>query len=203
MLILRATQKVLRNLPNCSAGDTDVSDTALGDWYAHRTVVDRQPLLLLVSSASLLPIVTPARDVGSLPARLPELIADRLRRMDIDLALIGAEMEAMHRVCVGKTTDRSTVGIAVQYAFMLPSYLAVGRHDTKALQSAEDQLAETPCRVTRRGGKGVIFPRDATPRLLTEKWRPAQVSGGFEPIPARGGTVSNDLVNKLREDDIY
>lgn len=26
---------------------------------------------------------------------------------------------------------------------------------------------------------------------------------GFRPIPSRGGVVSNGLVNKLREDDIY
>jgi len=28
------------------------SDTALGDWYVNRLIVDRQPLLLLVSAAS-------------------------------------------------------------------------------------------------------------------------------------------------------
>lgn len=26
---------------------------------------------------------------------------------------------------------------------------------------------------------------------------------GFEPLPPRGGLVSNELINKLREDDIY
>lgn len=26
---------------------------------------------------------------------------------------------------------------------------------------------------------------------------------GFRPIPSRGGVVSNELVNRLREDDIY
>ncbi|MFM9971059.1 MAG: hypothetical protein ACKVQK_21910 [Burkholderiales bacterium] len=26
---------------------------------------------------------------------------------------------------------------------------------------------------------------------------------GFRPIPSRGGVVSNELINKLREDDIY
>ena len=47
-----------------------VSDTALGDWYVNRLVVDRQPLLLLVSSSSLLPLLMPARGVRSLPERL-------------------------------------------------------------------------------------------------------------------------------------
>lgn len=26
---------------------------------------------------------------------------------------------------------------------------------------------------------------------------------GFEPLPSRGGIVSNELINKLREDNIY
>ena len=26
---------------------------------------------------------------------------------------------------------------------------------------------------------------------------------GFRPLPRRGGVISNELVNKLREDDIY
>ncbi len=26
---------------------------------------------------------------------------------------------------------------------------------------------------------------------------------GFRPLPRRGGVVSNELVNKLREDDVY
>lgn len=26
---------------------------------------------------------------------------------------------------------------------------------------------------------------------------------GFRPLPRRGGVISNELVNKLREDDVY
>ena len=26
---------------------------------------------------------------------------------------------------------------------------------------------------------------------------------GFKPLPRRGGVVSNELINKLREDDVY
>jgi hypothetical protein len=26
---------------------------------------------------------------------------------------------------------------------------------------------------------------------------------GFRPLPRRGGVVSNELINKLREDDVY
>jgi uncharacterized protein DUF6933 len=62
MVILRPTKKLGALLP--PEKSVPVShDTALGDWYVNRIVVDRQPLLLLVSSASLLPLLLPARDV--------------------------------------------------------------------------------------------------------------------------------------------
>jgi hypothetical protein len=54
MVLLRATQKVLRLLPESAGGVIDSSTTALGDWYVNRLIVDRQPLLLLVSSTSRL-----------------------------------------------------------------------------------------------------------------------------------------------------
>jgi hypothetical protein len=33
--------------------------------------------------------------------------------------------------------------------------------------------------------------------------REPQASYGFRPLPRRGGVVSNELINRLREDDIY
>ena len=107
MLVLRATKKVLKTLSE-SARDDEASDTALGDWYVNRIVVDRQPLLLCVSSKSLLAILTPARKVGGLPDRFPGMVADRLRQLDVDWNLITSEVEAMQIVRVGRTRDRST-----------------------------------------------------------------------------------------------
>jgi hypothetical protein len=60
MVILRPTKKLTALLPAAQAVPVR-SDTALGDWYVNRIVVDRQPLLLLVSSTSLLPMIVPAR----------------------------------------------------------------------------------------------------------------------------------------------
>ena len=80
MVILRATLKVLHSLPKPTA-TSNTSDTALGDWYVNRVVVDRRPLLLLVSSKSLLPMLEPARDVRGLPGRLDLLVAGRLQRL--------------------------------------------------------------------------------------------------------------------------
>jgi hypothetical protein len=168
MVVLRATQKVLKLLPE-SAHAAAVSTTALGDWYVNRIVVDRQPLLLLVSGNSLLPALTTARDVKSLPKRLASLVGGRLSRLGIDQQVLGLEIEALSTVAVARTASRSVVGQMVDFAKMLPFYLPEDGWTERDLKVAEDKLAETPC---RSGGRfeDVIFPRETTVRLLESKW---------------------------------
>jgi hypothetical protein len=168
MFVLRATQKVLRTLPQ-SAEDADISDTALGDWYVNRIVVDRQPLLLLVSSNSLLAMLTHARDVKTLPSRVSELLVNRLRRMGIDEHLIRAEIQAMGVAVVGRTLDRSVTGQMVDFAKAVPYYIPVGEQDGSTLRFAEDRLGETPCRCGRSDAETIWPARDAA-RLLAERW---------------------------------
>jgi hypothetical protein len=152
-----------------SAADDDVSDTALGDWYVNRIVVDRQPLLLMVSSRSLLPLLAPAREVRALPQRLPGMVADRLRRLGIEAGLIDAELEAMGTVRVGRTRDRSVVGTLIDFEKALPYDLPVNGWDAFTLRFAEKRLAGTPCRASRPF-REVIFPDQAAPKLLQERW---------------------------------
>jgi len=79
MVILRPTRK-LRELAPELLDSGAVSSTALGDWYANRIVVDRQPLVLLISSLSLLSVLVRARAVKKLPDRLPSIVERRLLR---------------------------------------------------------------------------------------------------------------------------
>jgi hypothetical protein len=109
MVILRPTKKLALLLQTAETVPV-CNDTALGDWYVNRVVVDRQPLLLLVSSASLLPMLLPARDVRGLPGKLGALVAARLRRRGIDARAIDAEQQATHSVVIGPTLDRSVHG---------------------------------------------------------------------------------------------
>lgn len=168
MVVIRATKQVLKALPE-SASEPHASDTALGDWYVNRFVVDRQPLLLLVSSASRLAMLTPARDVKHLPKRIDTMVAARLRRLGVDEQLIRAELAVMDTVCVGRTTDRSLTGQLVDFAKAVPYYLPVDGWDELSLRLAEDRLAETPCRAGRSFGEAII-PDRAALRLLQEKW---------------------------------
>ncbi len=159
---------MLTLLPESSdAGAT--SDTALGDWYVNRFVVDRQPLLILLSSRSLLPILMPACDVRALPGRLPELVAGRLKRLGVACRLIDAETAAMTPINIARTTDRSVLGIMVDFAKSIPYYLEIGGWDDTTLLFIESRLAETPCYATKRLEE-VVFPDKAAPKLLAARW---------------------------------
>jgi len=167
MVVLRATRKVLAGLPAASAAPGP-SNTALGDWYVNRVVVDRRPLLLFVSASSLLPIVMPARDVRRLPDRLAGVVAARLMRMGVAPRTVALETQGMAPVVIGRTADRSVVGIMVDFALCLSFYLHPG-WDEWTLPSVEDKLAQTPCHASRRF-ELVVFPDRKAPELLRAKW---------------------------------
>jgi hypothetical protein len=168
VIVLRATQKVLRLLPQSGHG-AGASDTALGEWYVNRIVIARQPLLLLVSEKSLLSILTLGRDVKRLPERLAEAVASRLRRLGVDEAVVAAEVAAMDAVVVGKTTDRSVTGQMVDFAQHLTYCLPDNTWNEWDLHAAENRLAGMPCRASGPFEK-VIFPQDAARRLLADAW---------------------------------
>ena len=171
MVLLRPTRKLFRALPPSADLNAD-SDTALGDWYVNRLVVDRRPLLLLVSSKSLLSLIVPARDVRALPDQLPMLIGNRLRRLGIREELVRAELAAMTPVLIAPTSERSVMGTVVDFAKNIPYYLEIGGWDETTLPFVEARLAETPCHAARRFEE-VIFPQKDAPKLLAERWHAA------------------------------
>jgi hypothetical protein len=168
MVILRPTRRLERLLPFAKVGQA-VSDTALGDWYVNRVVVKRRPLLILVSSASLLPVLVPARNVRELPARLGGIVEARLARFGVPADTIAAEKAAMAAVVIEPTLDRSIVGVMVEFARALPYHPAVGRLDDASLSSIEDWLAEMPCHAAR-GDTGGVFPDTKAQEVLRQKW---------------------------------
>ena len=139
MVILRPTRKLRTRLP-VSSDPEPQSDTVLGDWYVNHVVIYRRPLLLLVSSAFLLAVLIPARDVRILPNRLAEIIAQRLARLGVARKPVDAELEAMTQLHVAPPSDRSVLGIMVDYAKMLPAFLEPGFSDHSGLMGAEELL---------------------------------------------------------------
>jgi hypothetical protein len=168
MVVLRATRK-LRELRHEPVDPETESDTALGDWYVNRFVVDWRPLLLLVSSQSLLPIVIPAQDVKNLPSRLAQLVADRLSRLQVSPPLIDLETGAMNPVRVAKTTDRSVLGTMVDFAHMATYIIPEGNWGHADLDVLEAKLGTSPCRVSRGHGDS-FFPDQKTFEVLQTRW---------------------------------
>jgi hypothetical protein len=166
MVVIRPTRKLQRTLPVSQM--SGASDTALGDWYVNRLIVDRQPLLLLVSAASLLPVLVRARNVRDLPTDIGEIVTRRLARLHVPQVLIDAEHRAMTPVHIGATVDRSVIGIMVDFAKGVSYFLARG-FDDGALGRAEDQLSKTPCHAGKPTDR-VIFPDRKALELLTGKW---------------------------------
>lgn len=169
MTTLRATRKVLRFLPADGASGQVLPSNALGDWYVTRTVVDRRPLLTIISERCYLPLVVPARDIRSLPDRLPDLVAERLRRVDLPERQRLAEVAAMSPVSVGPTVSRSVTGILVDFVHCLPSYLPTTGWDAAHLRYAEDRLGEMPCHAGRPGD-GAVFPNRDAAILIARRW---------------------------------
>ena len=168
MVTLRATQKVLRFIPQTPTANS-TPDSALGDWYVNRVVIDRQPLLLLLSSKSLLAILEPARDLKGLPSRLSALVDSRLRRLAVSRNAIECEVAATSQVAVGKTLDRSVVGQMVDFAKALTFYLPETGWGASDLREAEERFAETPCRCSG-AHEDVIWPERTAIRLLELTW---------------------------------
>lgn len=166
MVVIRPTRKLHRMLPLTHGAGT--SDTALGDWYVNRLIVNRQPLLLLVSANSLLPILLPARNVRNLPAQIGDTVARRLARLGVPQPLIDVECRAMAPVYIGATLDRSVLGITVDFAKGVSYFLENGG-DNAALEKAEDQLGRTPCYAGKAANR-VIFPDRKAPALLAARW---------------------------------
>lgn len=164
MVFIRATKKVLRLLP-APREATDAGDNALGDWYVNRIVVDRQPLLLIVSERSRLPIVEPARNVRDLPARLPDLAQRRLRALGVPESRIAAERRLMDPIGIGPTVNRSIVGQMVDFAKAIPFYLPRDEWGEPELRFVEEKLGEMPCLSGGRVGTAIWPAREAA-RLL-------------------------------------
>ena len=164
MVTLRATRKVLRLLPPPRAA-SGASDTALGDWYVNRIVVDRRPLLLIVSERSRLSIIEPARDVRELPARLPDLVRRRLAVLGIPESRIATELRSMDPIGIGPTVDRSIVGQMVEFAKVIPVYLPVDGWGEPELRIAEDRLGKMPCLSSGRVGTSIWPAEEAAKRL--------------------------------------
>lgn len=124
VLIIRATKKLLGRLGPTTTTDGQSSTTRLGDWYA--TVWFWRPqVALLVSEATLLPVLMPLAPAATLPRRFPTALAAVLAAHGTPQDFITAEVQQMADVRLAKTANRSTVGIMNEFTYLADAW----RHD--------------------------------------------------------------------------
>lgn len=119
----RCTQKLLARLKldakALKATEAVPPTTALGDWYAHLLIVQRQHLVIVVNERSRLCILTTAKDIARLPQRFEEALFSTLQSAGIpEEALLqerSAMAEAHYSVTTGTPNGRSVLGSIRDY----------------------------------------------------------------------------------------
>lgn len=142
MLIVRATQKLLRLAGPPTAPEDDLGTTLLGPWYA--TVLFWRPrVALLVNEKTLLPVFMPLAPAATWPARITEQVASVLEAHHVAEGIVEQERQHMATCQLGTTANRSTVGVMIDLA-----RLAEIHHDDEPdvdLIELSVRLARTPC----------------------------------------------------------
>ena len=80
--------------------------TALGNWYANILFYSHLQLLLFVSENSRLAVVTPAREIKSLPNHLTRHLSALLERLDAPPGWIEAEVREMTDARIAKLQQK-------------------------------------------------------------------------------------------------
>lgn len=142
MLVVRATKKLLDRLGPVTMQPAEASTTRLGDWYA--TVWAWKPqVALLVSEATLFPVLMPLAPSATLLARFPDHLARALTVHDLPESFISGELARMDDVRLAKTASRSMLGIMNEFTFLAQAD-RTNRADTD-LTALARWLASTPC----------------------------------------------------------
>jgi hypothetical protein len=144
MVTLRCTQKLLRRVPSQSSGSTPRPTTLLGDWYANLLFRKPQQLVFCVSERTLLPVIVPAKEIHTLPARLSGAVREVLIALGVAPGLADREHAEMQQFFFGRTESKRILGSLNEFMFEL-AYVMDVRPDESLLQRSLF-LAESPCK---------------------------------------------------------
>lgn len=143
MITFRVTAKVAARLkhPLAAVVPTPAPSSIFGDWYVNLLIIQRQHLLLLISERTLLPVLLPAKELASFPARFPSALKDVLLVTKIPESKIEAELTGMEQYRFAKTASRQVLGSMNDFANMLEAHLGDGAPLTRQAL----RLGRTPC----------------------------------------------------------
>ncbi len=159
MVVLRCTRKLLRRLRKTPVEDVPRSTTLLGDWYANVLWVYRKPLILAVNARTLLPVLIPARDPGSLANRLAAELGEMLKALGVQFQQVEEEQRQMAEIVFAQAISRQILGTMNDFDRMLDP--APGQ----SLTSATLELAAAPC-----GPIAMESPDRATVKLFASPY---------------------------------
>jgi len=159
MTNLRCTARAIRRFKMDVEDGSEPSNGVLGDWYVNLLNLGPTRFVLCVSEKSLLPVVVPARN-SEFPSRLPAYVERML--LAIGLPADQAAVEAAHclEVRVGKTRNRSILGVMNDYKQQSNYYVV----DIPSL-SLSLALAETP-----GGTMGFANPMEKTWEIFEKEF---------------------------------
>lgn len=170
MIVIRATQRLLKNSGIKPAAEAPETTAALGDWFATSMVLPgRRPVVLYVSSGTLLAVLVPGRVIHTtIPGfrnRLPAL----LDQLGLPGEWIDRVMGEAAEHVIARTNSRRMLGIMNDIVASMPFYAE------ETLDELELRLADTPYSAPER--PGYIFPRTALANLagqphLARSFRP-------------------------------
>ena len=119
MVNICCTSKLLKRTGFSVASSMSEPTTALGNWYANILFFSHLQLLLFVSENSRLAVVTPAREIKSLPNHLIHHLSALLERLDAPPQWIEAEVREMTDARIAKTHSKSVLGTMNDYDFQI------------------------------------------------------------------------------------
>jgi hypothetical protein len=171
MIVIRATQRLLKNSGIMPAAEPPETTSVLGDWFATAMVLPgRRPVVLYVSSATLLAVLVPGRAIHTaLPAFRTRLRA-LLTRLGLSGEWVDRVIEEAAEHVIARTDSRRMLGIMNDIVASMPYY------GDESLDELELRLGDTPYSAPEN--PGYLFPRTATANLagqpyLAKNFRPS------------------------------
>ena len=126
---------MLRRVPGQPSASAPRPTTLLGDWYANLLFRKPQQLVLCVSERTLLPVIVPAKEFHTLPARLAGAVREVLAALGVAPTLADREHDEMQQYCFGRTESKRILGSLNEFMFEL-AYVMDARPGESLLQSA-------------------------------------------------------------------
>jgi hypothetical protein len=159
VVTFRCTQKLLQRWPGPIEAAPLPPSTVLGDWFCTALNHRARRLILAVAERSLLPVVVPAREFATFPARLVEAANLVLANLGVPAVSRDGELRAMRTWAVAKTNNRSILGSLRDLGFLALVFL--DEHPDAPAEAIAADLAGVPC-----GPLEHVFPGRQTQHLF-------------------------------------